>query len=186
MLCAAVTGSVAGCTLSREEKPDVENPASSASPVDVRVARVAGHLSRTQRALAEEAVAAPVAAYLDGAFHTGPDPDVSRAFAPFTEALAEEARDDRDLLTNAGLPGSVQSVRVETSVVRLSLLAPKGEAAGATAHVRIVLVTDEDGPVPSRVTMSGRLLLAQGAARGWEIFGYDLARSTVPVEEQER
>lgn len=177
---------IGGC--SSDEVPD---PVGSAAPsasvatepeVTVRVTRVAGTLSADERAALAEDAGGVVRDYLLGAFVQSPAAESPGAgagddpFATFTAGAAALAAQDRAVLT--GEPyADAESVTVDRAAVRLSVVAPQRQVAGATAQVFLNLsVVPAEGEDALPVRVRGRLLLTP-AADGWRIFGYDLSRS---------
>jgi hypothetical protein len=155
-------------------------------PTEVAVASVVGRkLEREQRRRLEKQVSRVVSQYFDDAFLAGqyPRKDFSRAFATFSGGAADRAARDRDLLTNAEIGTTTVAVVPRTKQARLDVLAPK-HVAGLTARIRLVFVaerTDDAGSADQRVTVKGRLLMDRRKSGAWQIFGYDLTRSSVPV-----
>lgn len=137
--------------------------------------RVAGRLSRADRQRLPDAVTEVVQRWFDAAYVGGefPRSDFKDAFPGFTRRAAAEARQDRDLMTNAAIGDQVDQVTPTKSRIRLDVLAPGGRASGATA--RFVLAFRTEGEVERRVQVRGRLLLTRENG-AWRIFGYDVTR----------
>ena len=190
-LVAVLLGSVAACTDQGQPDP-APSPGLSTAPsttvqarpaaLQVQVARVAGRLDRQARAALERNVGAVVGRYFDDAFLGGtyPRSDFSAAFTTFTDGAAARARRDRTLLTNAALGGTTENVTARRQDVRLDVLAPHRVAAGVTARVHLAYLAASAGHPDVLVRITGRLMLTRKRSGGWEIFGYDLARSVVP------
>jgi len=156
-------------------------------PLKVKVTRVSGTLPKKVRSTLESKVGRAISGYFDAAFVGGeyPRTDFSDAFGTFTRNAAAQARRDTGLLTNAVLGGSTESVSVQDSDAWLSVLAPNKVAAGVTAKFRLVFVADRgDAAADREVTMTGRLLLTRARDGGWDIFGYDVARSVAPAPQE--
>lgn len=192
LVCAAVLTGSTGCTGDSEEAQDPPAkpsaaPAPPSAPMTVKVATVSGRLAKPARSAVRHTVVKPVAAYIDAAFLGNyPRTDFDDAFDSFSDGAAHTARRDRDLLTNFDLGASTVSVGMEQRQLLLSVLAPNGSAAGATARIRVVYVVDQGEAGETRVTIAGRLLLSAKRSGEWEIFGYDLARSAVPTTKEDR
>ncbi len=152
-------------------------------PLSVRVTRVWGRLAKPRQAAVVRGVGRSISAYFDAGFlGEYPRTDFENAFSSFTRGMVPDARRDQDLLTNAVLGEQTESVTTRAKQARLSVLSPNGFPAGVTARVRLVYVADRGDAGSTRVTTSGRLLLTRQRS-GWKIFGYDVARSAVPVEK---
>jgi hypothetical protein len=133
------------------------------------VTDVAGTLKPAARSKVAHQVGKSLHEYADDAFLGDyPRADFGTAFASFTPGAARSAQHDRDLLTGAAFQ-QAESVTATRLTAKVSVLAPRGRVAGATARVRFAL--DVDG---TPVTVTGRLLLTP-EKRGWRIFGYDLS-----------
>jgi hypothetical protein len=187
-VCAVLLTGTAGCTSDSDTPRPEPAPLPGAStgaaptldakpvPMQVRVTRVAGKLSKPSRTSLEKNVGRTIGRYFDAAYLSGPgDP-----FGSFSRGAARQARGDRDLLTNASLAASTQAVAPRQKHAWLSVLAPNKVAAGVTARIRLVYLVDRGEAADRKVRVSGRLMLTRGRA-GWEIFGYDVARSAGPV-----
>lgn len=192
LACAVLLAPLASCTGGADEPSAARGPGGQSTgasrtleakpvPLNVRVTRVAGTLKPADRTSLEHNVGLVVQRYFDGAFLGGSYPRSSfdAAFAGFTPGAAQRARGDRDLLTNADLGPTTESVTAKEQDAYLSVLAPNKVAAGVTARVRLVLVADRGDKPDQRVTLTGRLLLTRKKSGGWQIFGYDVARSAV-------
>jgi hypothetical protein len=176
-----------------EQKPDAAPspspsttsaaPAPRSAPFTVRVTRVHGNLAKKDRPALEANVGSVVRRYVDAAFLAGDYPrgDFANAFSTFTSGAARKARRDRGLLTNARFGPTTESVRALRRAAYLSVLAPYDVAAGVTAKVDLLFLVDRGDRPAERVRLTGRLMLGRDKTNGWKIFGYDLARSDVPV-----
>lgn len=197
---AVVLLATAGCTGGGERSPSGEDEpglpersvGSSATleprpvTIDVAVARTAGTpLRRAAEQTLERQVARLVSRYFDAAFLAGPYPRESfpGAFADFTPGAARTARDDLDLLTNAASGARTEQVVPVRKQVRLDVLVPTRTAAAVTARITLVFVAERSDGADERVTVTGRLLLNRATPAGWQVFGYDISRSsTAPAK----
>ena len=190
-LVVALTGAgTAGCSGDRTGVPSIAASQRVAAaeqlraevPLQVEMGEVAGGLGKSRRATVKRSIAKTVSSYLDNAFLSGSrlgrEPD---AFAAFSRGAAREARRDRELLSNAALSRSTRAVVAKRKAVTLSVLAPRRSVAGVSARLRLVYVADGPQLRRTRVKVSGRLLLSRERPGGWQIFGYEVARSAVPV-----
>ena len=194
---AALLTAAAGCTddaapsasssarssASSAEPTATPTPVPDSVPLKVVVTRVSGKLPAASRPALEANVGRTVSAYVDAAFLGGdyPRSDFSRSFGAFTPGAAKDARRDQDLLTNAPLGPSTESVRATRRTAYLSVLAPYKVAAGVTAKVDLVFLVDRGDRPAQRVRLAGRLLLTRADNDGqWAVFGYDLHRSVTP------
>ena len=167
-----------------------EQPTLEAKPVptEVSVARVVGgRLDRDQRSRLEKQVGRLVSRYFDDAFLGGdyPRSNFSGALATFSPGAARRARADRDLLTNADVGATTEAVVARRKQARLDVLVPGRFVVGLTARIRLVFLQQTTDGVDKRVTVSGRLLVTRRKAGTWEIFGYDVSRSSEPAGKGE-
>jgi hypothetical protein len=185
----------AGCTGGASED-NAGSPAPSSSvgqqptlsakpvPIEVTVAKVVGgHLRPDQRKQLARQVGGLVSRYFDDAFLAGkyPRDDFSGALATFSPGAARRATPERALLTNAEVGTTTDAVVARTKQARLDVLVPGRHVVGLTARVRLVFVQQPTDGVDKRVTVSGRLLVNRKKSGPWQIFGYDLTRSSVPA-----
>lgn len=153
------------------------------APLHVRVTRVHGTMSRHARTVLAHVAGRAVATYFrNGFLGHYPRSDFHDAFASFSAGAADNARHDRDLLTNAGLGADTVAVVPRRQAAYLSVLAPHHAAVGITANVHLELLVDHSRSPDQRVTVKGRLLLTRRKSAGWQIFGYDLSRSAVAAK----
>ena len=119
-----------------------------------------------------------VDAWFDGGFVGVSYPTTSfpDAFTSFTAQAAQDAAQEKDLMTAGRLGGRIDGVTTMKRVVVLDVLAPRGKAAGVTARVFLRFRTT--GDVTKTVTVTGRLFLTQSAGGAWQVFGYDVAKGT--------
>ena len=68
-----------------------------------------------------------------------------------------------------------------TKTARLDVLVPRRLVAGLTARIRLVFVQERTDGADQRVTVTGRLLINRKKSGPWQIFGYDITRSSVPA-----
>ena len=187
----------AGCT-SDDDKPEEAAPSDLPSrsvgveptlaakpvPTKVTVAKVVGgKLPRQRRERLEQQVSRVVSAYFDDAFLAGeyPRSDFSGALATFSPGAVERAASDRALLSNAEIGTSTESVVPRAKAARLDVLVPGRLVAGLTARIRLVFVQERTDGADQVVTVQGRLLMDRKKSGPWQIFGYDLTRSSVPA-----
>lgn len=177
---SATLGSAATATPSAEQEAPAEEPTVST----VRIARVDGKLDPSRRAILETRVGGAVDAWIDGAYEgTYPRDDFAEAFTSFTRGAARRAKQDADLLSNAGVGLKVDDVRVVRRRLNLDVLGVAGRAVAVTA--RVDLVFELIGDITRRDTISGRLFMtfeksSSGAGpAGWRVFGYALNRKEV-------
>jgi hypothetical protein len=194
VVCALALAGSAGCTGATTTPAARPTPSASTGsaatltprpvPLQVLVTRVSGRLSAEARRSLQGNVGRALSGYLDGAFLWDyPRSDFSAAFATFTKGAASDAKRDQDLLTNARFGPSTESVAVKRQSAYLSVLAPHKVAAGVTARVELELLLDRTDKPAERVHVTGRLMLSRKPSGGWQIFGYDLARSNTAVRE---
>lgn len=153
-------------------------------PMDVSVANVAGgKLKRPQAQAIESQVSRVLSRYFDAAFLAGEYPrrDFHTALGEFSQGAAQRAASDRDLLTNAAIGAATERVVPRTKQARLDVLVPGRFVVGLTARVRLVFVQERTDGADQRVTVTGRLLMSRKKSGPWQIFGYDVTRSSVPV-----
>jgi hypothetical protein len=151
-------------------------------PTQVTIARVVGaKLPKKQRDRLDRNVTRVLSHYFDDAFLGGdyPRKDFSGAFATFSHGAARRARGDRALLSNAGIGAETEAVVPRVKAARLDVLAPRRHVAGLTARMRLVFVQERADGEDQRVTVSGRLLMARKKSGPWQVFGYDVTRSSV-------
>lgn len=200
LLCTALA--VTGCTgePAGPDAPPAAAPVPSASvgssatlhakpvPTEVTVGRVlGGRLPRQQRRRVTQQVTGLLDRYVEDAFlGEYPRGGFSAAFADFSREAARKARADRALLTNAGSGAQTQAVRPLRKRAVLYVLKPYRNVAGVTARIRVVFRQQLDRAADRRVTVSGRLLLSRTKAGPWEVFGYDVARTSTPVAKGAR
>lgn len=151
--------------------------------MNVRVTRVSGKLRKSSKESLERNIARTIGGYWDAAYLGGgyPRGDFDDDFNAFSAGVGQRARHDQGFLTNADLGPSTESVVALEKKAWLAVLAPNKVAAGVTARIRLVYLADRGEAQAKRVTVSGRLLLTRKKSGGWQIFGYDVARSVRPA-----
>lgn len=197
VVAALLLGVLTGCTGGGEDPGEAASsplpsrsvgaqPTLAAKPVPTRVtiARVVGgRLPKQNRGLVDRQVTRLVSEYFDEAYLGGeyPRKNFSRAFATFSPGAAKQARKDRDLVSNAGIGAETEAVVPRVKAARLDVLAPRHRVVGLTARVRLVFVQERKDGNDQRVTVKGRLLLQRKKTGRWQVFGYDLTRSSKAV-----
>lgn len=170
-----------GCSGDDEsDEPDTQRSGSSATDAPgiktrVEVGDVAGRLPRSRARDAAAKVARVVDGWLNAAYVGGdyPRTKFGDAFPGFTEGAARLAAQQQGLMSNAVVGDRVDEVTAKRRVVTVDLLAPRGRAAGATAHVNLVIKLS--GKVHRTEQVRGRLVLTP-TKNGWQIFGFDIER----------
>jgi hypothetical protein len=201
-LAAVMLLGLAGCTGSEESDGEAaSSPLPSRSvgtrptleakpvPMDVEVAAVVGsRLRPQQRRGLERQVSRVVGNYFDDAFLGGEFPrgDFSDALATFSQGAEQRASSDRALLTNRAIGTTTEAVVPRVKRVRLDVLRPRRIIVGMTARFRLVFVQEATEGADRRVTVTGRLLMNRKKSGPWQIFGYDVTRSSVPVAKGAR
>lgn len=202
-LVLAVLAALAGCTSTPSGSPDVPTPQSgvavavAAPQVSAPVTRVAGRLPDRRRLALRRDVEALVADYVTAAF-LDPTASASDALPGFSAGAARLARSQGAVLSRADLERSGDAtVRLLRAEAPVSVLAPRGRPAGATARLDLVLLVTRESAATSaaspaalppatavpaattdgeRVRLQGRLLLTP-VGDGWRVFGFDVRRS---------
>lgn len=198
LLCGLLVATTAACSGDDDPAPapavqDTPTPSEGSTstleakpvPAEVRVTRVAGRMRPKDQDVLAARIGAVVSSYFEDAFLGGeyPRTDFDGAFATFTGGAADQAQRDRDLLTNAALGPTTESVVARRQTAYLSVLAPHRVAAGVTARVHLRFVADRGDEPDQEVTVKGRLMLTRTNDGDWTIFGYDLTQSASTVEE---
>jgi hypothetical protein len=153
-------------------------------PTQVTLAKVVGgKLDKERRNRLEDQVSRVVSDYFDAAFLGGdyPRDDFDRALGTFSRGAEARAKGDRALLTNAEIGTTTEAVVPRAKKVRLYVLVPNRSIAGLTARIRLVFVQESTDGADQRVTVTGRLLMNRKKSGPWQIFGYDVTRSSVPA-----
>lgn len=172
-------GDAASPVPSRSVRPGTTLEAKPA-PLDVEVASVAGgRLRGDKRRRLERRVSGLLERYVDAAFlGSYPRTDFDGAFDVFTPGATRQARGDRDLLTNQPVGGDLESVVPRRQTARLHVLQPFGRPVGMTARIRLVLDEQHRDGARRRTTVKGRLVLKSNRPGAWQVFGYDVSRSS--------
>jgi hypothetical protein len=158
-------------------------------PMQVSVARVAGErLRKKQRRRLERQVGRVLSEYFDAAYLAGeyPRTDFTGALATFSPGVVRRAASDRALLTNAGIGARTEAVVPRAKRARLDVLVPRRVVVGLTARVRLVFLRHQAQGPDQKVTVRGRLMLNRKKSGPWQIFGYDLSRSSAPAAKEGR
>lgn len=144
----------------------------------VEVGAVAGKLPKGPARDVAADVARVVDGWLDAAYVDGdyPRSDFGDAFPGFTKDAAALASKQAGLMSNKTVGDQVDSVTATRRIVRVDLLAPKGKAAAATAHVNLVIEFTGDQERTDQVR--GRVLLTRTKG-DWKVFGFDIERGEV-------
>lgn len=159
--------------------PDTPSP----EPVltTASIDKIDGDLDASRRGVLKSRVSGAVDAWIDSAYGgTYPRDDFSEAFGSFTKNATRRAKQDADLLSNAGVGLEVDDVQAVRRRVHLDVLGVAGRPVAVTA--RVDLVFKLTGEITRRDAISGRLYLtfdkssAGDTTPGWRIFGYDLHR----------
>lgn len=173
---------LAGCSGDDEKEPDREGAPGSTSTdpgsglaTRVEVGAVVGKLGKGPARKLAAQVAGVVDEWLEAAYVGGdyPRSDFGDAFPGFTKDAAGLASREKGLMSNAGIGGDIDAVTATRRAVRVDLLAPKGKAAGATAHVNLVI--EITGEIERTDQIRGRVVLTP-SQDGWRIFGFDIER----------
>lgn len=172
VLAVALTGCTDGAQGNEDSGPEVGVAVGTTLEVRTSVSRVAGALSRGQRSRIEEQVGQLLERHLSAAYlHERPGGGYRGSFPGFTRGARELAMRDLDTASDKALRGA-DEVRPRAAVAFVSVVAPEGRPAGATARVFLDLHV-LDGDRKRLREVRGRLLLTP-ARGGWRIFGYDL------------
>ena len=157
----------------RGGRSDVADVLGTTLQVRTTVARVHGSLTPRRRSGLEQEAGRVLARYFAAAYlHERPADGYRGAFPGFTRGARALALRDVDTVADAALVDA-DEVRPKGAVAFLSVVAPGGRPAGATARVFLNLRVTEDGRGRT-VPVRGRLLLTP-VGDGWRIFGYDLS-----------
>jgi hypothetical protein len=178
---------LAGCSGEDEEKPsgDAGSTTTSSAPEEepgirtrVEVGEVTGKLGKRPARKVAVDVAGVVDRWLDAAYVVGkyPRSKFGDAYPGFTKGAAALAGRQAALTSNRTISGRVDTVTATRRVVRVDLLAARGEAAGATAHVNLVIKLA--GKVKRTDQVRGRLVLTRSKGK-WQVFGFDIERGKV-------
>lgn len=189
LLLLAVTAACSGDSARKGEPTEPGQSVGEAStleakpvPLDIASRTIGGKLGRPRVRPVEAEIGRVVGRYLDAAYLGDyPRQDFRAAFADFADGTGAAEASDRQLLTNTAVGASLESVTATTKRVRLDMLVHRRIVAGVTAHVRLVFRQEKASGRAQRVTVTGRLLLNRDRRNSWKVFGYDVARSVVPV-----
>lgn len=176
---------LAGCSGGDEEDDPGAGPSGSGTaaeprgtPSRVEVGEVAGKLPKGPARDVAADVARVVDRWLDAAYVAGdyPRSRFGDAVPGFTKDAAALARRQPDLMSNQAVGDRVDAVTATRRVIRVDVLAPKGKASGATAHVNLII--DMEGDVERTDQIRGRVVLTRSDG-GWRMFGFDIERGEV-------
>jgi hypothetical protein len=153
-------------------------PAEPGIDTRVEVGEVVGNLPKKQARNVAADVAGVVDRWLNAAYVGGeyPRSKFGEAYPGFTQDAAKLAAGQPGLMSNTAVADRVDGVTAKRRVVRVDVLAPKGDAAGATAHVNLVIKLT--GKVDRTDQIRGRVLLTRSKS-GWRVFGFDMERGEV-------
>lgn len=145
--------------------------------LDVRVVKVAGQLGKPRRAKVAREVGDVVDRWFEAAYLGGDYPRASfkGAWPGFTRDARRQAAGDKRLTSNAGIGAKTRSVEPVRKLVRVDVLAWKGQQRAATA--RFHLVFDATVKRTARHRVKGRLMLVLDRKDRWRVVGYDISRS---------
>ncbi|HEY1118654.1 MAG TPA: hypothetical protein VGE43_13160, partial [Acidimicrobiales bacterium] len=166
-------------------EPAAESPSGTPSattgpavPTKVSFGQVTGRLDRATRQQLATKVQAVVEGWTEAAYLGGDYP--RRAFAEswpgFTRGAADQARRDRDLMSNQDIGDRIDGVEVRRNALVIDVLAVKGRPVGVTARVRLGFRTT--GDLERTVRVTGRLFLTRTGGQ-WKVFGYDVTKGAV-------
>lgn len=181
MTATAVTllaGTLSSCSDDGVGSGGSAEPSTSSQPPGIEtkaaLGTVNGRLAPDRRQRLTKQVTTTVDAWLDAAYiGSYPRSDFRNAFASFTADAADDARTDRNLMSNTEIGDRLDSAVATTRRLRIDVLAPRGRAVGVTA--RFVLVIDLTGEIERADRVAGRLFM--GSREGeWRVFGYDVNR----------
>ena len=182
-LALGVVMTLTGCSGDDADQPDEKSSSATGTEhrgidTTVEVGDVVGRLGKGPSRDVVAKVAKVVDTWIDGAYVGGdfPRSRFADAFSGFTHDAAALAERQKSLMSNAAVGDKVDEVTAVRRVVRVDLLAPKGEAAGATAHVTLVMRLS--GDVTRTEQVRGRLALTPTKG-GWRIFAFDVDRGEV-------
>jgi hypothetical protein len=162
-------------SVSSSDTPTAE-PAAPTVPTRLSTGAVTGRIAKQRCKDVVARVGETADRWLEAAYVGGDYPRgrFGKSFPGFTAVAARTARGDRDLMSNADLGDRIDAVVVKRRSITVDLLATRGRARAATAHVDLAFKTS--GTV-RRVRVTGRLFLTQQEGR-WRVFGYDVAKAS--------
>lgn len=176
-LAMLLTGAVA-CTGDDEQSPgEGQEPGATVAgresePINTTVEEVSGSLDEAKREEVKADVSAVVDGWFEGAFlGEFPREDYAPAFTAFTDGARKDAMRDLDLMSNQKIEDQIGAAVAGNRRVRLDVLAPKGQAQGATA--RFVLDFFTEGELEDHLRVKGALYLTKQEGE-WRVFGYDV------------
>jgi outer membrane murein-binding lipoprotein Lpp len=182
LVCAA-TLLVSGCSGGDKDPSPSSDPSGSAAggqpvPVQAEVGKVTGRLKPTAATAAVDGIGPVVDGWFEAAYVGGdfPRADFPDAFPGFTKGAAKDAEKDAVLMTNQEIGADVEGVTADLKQVKVDLLAADRKAAGATARFTLVFTTT--GTYAKEVTVKGQLFLTPDSQDAWQVFGYNVTRSS--------
>ena len=178
---------VCGCSSDSADQAEPAQQNSTASvpllcernaPLQVSVKKVAGRLSKSDRAPLKRAASRPIRIWMDAGFVGGsyPRADFSSTYQVFTAGAARSAKQDRALLSNIRLGRRVVDVVAKRRTAQLAVLAVHGQPAGVSARVHLRLLAFHRDGSRTIAQVEGELYLTRAPDGHWKIFGYDLTR----------
>lgn len=132
-------------------------------------AKAKRHLKRSVTAVVDDWIDA---AYVDGDYPRG---NFKKSFPHFTSGARDQARHDRDLMTNQDIGKRIDGVSATRRRLRVDAVVARHRPVGATA--RFVLHLRTTGDLERRVAVGGRLFLTR--QHGWRVFGYDVHKGAL-------
>ncbi|MBO0841643.1 MAG: hypothetical protein J2O46_00545 [Nocardioides sp.] len=182
-----LSAGLTGCAGEPKKPAAAHSPPPSPAPPPVvhstaRIIQLQGKLDVPHRQALDAAVTKTVDTWLQAAYVAGtfPRPAATYSkviFAGWSPGAVAKAIKQYPLLSNAAIAPQIRGVRPISSLIGVDVLANKGVAIGVSADIRFIF--DTAGPTASRETISGRLTMTPNGA-GWQIFSYDIARSSQP------
>lgn len=166
---AVVLSGCSGSDDGPDKAPEGSTSPSTATGPEVLAGVVAGRVEPAAQASAVQAISAVVTAWLDAAYLRGDHPGagVATPWPGFTPGAATMAADDKAVTSAEG-----ETRAASRPVIHVDLLGTEGVARAATARVQVAFAAE--GGEPTSVTGRVTLVPADG---GWQIFGYELART---------
>jgi len=150
----------------------------SSSPLNIQLGPVRGELRPVARTQLRDRLRRVISVWMATGYVGGdfPRTDYSQAFMTYTPGVAAQAQRQRKVTTTAGLGAELAQVVPTRRVARVSVLAVRGRAIGASARVLLVMVGVRADGTELELVVRGRLRLTP-TADGWRIFGFELSRS---------
>jgi hypothetical protein len=148
-------------------------------PLDVQIGQSQG-VRRKDMGRVRQAIAKPIAAWIDGGFlkPSYPQSDFAGAFASWTPRAGELGQRDRDITTNAALGQKLVAIVADEQSATLYVFAHNGLTGGATARVALRFTGQMSDASLVHFVVRGDLYLTRKDSQ-WRIFGYRLSREVV-------